>query len=147
MFIDGIAAILAGQPLQTLQAEIAKWLSKDALIIIDDISALQYAGVEERAILLWHRNLLALIREVTELAGHIPGTCIESLLSQSSCSLLAVVHDNTDSARGFAAPAQSDVFLQRQLIQLCDIWIQTRSLRSQMTGEVNLRWSVVRQRR
>lgn len=54
-----------------------------------------------------------------------------------SASLLLVYHDDAFSpGRTAIERSEEDHFLLRNLIQLSDLWLQTRSLRAQMTGEV-----------
>ena len=57
--------------------------------------------------------------------------------SQQKAGLLVVYHDDAFSpGRAQIERAEDDHFMLRNIIQLCDVWIQTRSLRAQMTGEV-----------
>jgi hypothetical protein len=60
------------------------------------------------------------------------------MMGQHSGSLITVYHDDAFSPGKSSIERQpDDLFLLRNLLQLSDIWIQTRSLRTQMTGEVS----------
>jgi hypothetical protein len=62
-------------------------------------------------------------------------TC--SYLLQAAGSFIAVYHDDAFApGKAQIARPPSDAFLLRNLVQSSDVWIQTRSLRAQMTGEV-----------
>jgi hypothetical protein len=50
---------------------------------------------------------------------------------------MVIYHDDAFSPGKAQITRQADdTFLLRHLIQLCDVWMQTRSLRAQLTGEV-----------
>lgn len=52
---------------------------------------------------------------------------------------MLVYHDDAFSpGRAQIERSSEDEFLLRNLIQLADVWVQTRSLRAQLTGEVRL---------
>lgn len=67
----------------------------------------------------------------------VPNSILLHLL-QSGGSFVAVYHDDAFApGKAQIARLPSDAFLLRNLVQSSDIWIQTRSLKAQMTGEVS----------
>lgn len=120
---DGFAMALQTQIGQALNARTPDQITSEPrppLVALDDFASLLHAGLAPLALLKLFRNIRGMAR-------------------QSSASLLVVYHDDAFSpGRTNIERSEEDHFLLRNLIQLSDFWIQTRSLRAQMTGELVL---------
>merc|ERR1711939_1137097 len=120
-YIDGLSALVQSeQALSAVIQQLQDALQEGSLVVCDDVSAFLYAGQAPVSLLKQYRRLMSLVR-------------------QSKSSSLCVIHDDAFSpGRTQIERSAEDAFVLRNLIQLSDVWVQTRSLRAQLTGELYL---------
>ncbi|KAK9900063.1 hypothetical protein P389DRAFT_192359 [Cystobasidium minutum MCA 4210] len=119
-YIDVASMIPQPDIVKHLLENLKKHILEGTLLVMDDFSGLLHSGLPALGLLKLFRKMQALIR-------------------QSSSSLIAVYHDDAFSpGKAQISRLSDDAFLLRNIVQSCDIWLQTRSLRAQLTGEVRV---------